>query len=359
MKKNRILVFLIVLAALVLVAEIYLININSVKPENNTSTDVSTDDSTPSEDTVSSVIDVTISEDYETIYSPGGNKGYRYGPSIMKHDDGTIDMWMSRPGNNSTMWDYISYRHYDGNSWSSEEIVLTPTPGSKDQCSCCDPGVIYFDGYYYLAYTGTYSSELNGANNSAFVARSKYPDGPYEKWNGSSWGGSPEPIIEYDNDPNYWGIGEVSFVSDGEDLFIYYSFINDVEISVRLCKADLVEDWPLTIREKGSVSDRDTIDSYDIVYDENLKTYIAFTIKDRMSEISSLEILTSSNGKNFEKVCTVKGNIMDYAHNMGIMKDESGHINSSDTLTIGYAYGKNWGSWSMILQDININLING
>ena len=74
---------------------------------------------------------------------------YRYGPSIMKNTDGSYDAWFSSPGNSGSQWDWIAYRHSDdGINWSNESIVLRPTPGSKDQCSVCDPGLIYFDGYY-------------------------------------------------------------------------------------------------------------------------------------------------------------------------------------------------------------------
>ncbi|MDO4197837.1 MAG: hypothetical protein Q4D13_02455 [Erysipelotrichaceae bacterium] len=303
-------------------------------------------------------VNIQVSSDYDMVYSPGNRKGYRYGPSIMKHDDGTIDMWMSRPGNNSTMWDYIAYRHYDGTEWSEEEIVLKPTPGSMDQCSCCDPGVIYFNGYYYLAYTGTANYEMGGMDNSAFVARSENPNGPYEKWNGSSWGGNPYPLVYFTEDQVNWGLGEVSFVSLNDELYVYHSYVSGAEVSVRLWKADMSENWPSTMSFYGAVSYRDTVDSYDIVYDENLKTFFAFTIKDRMSASSCLEVLASNNGRDFVRVAYIKGNIMNYSHNMGIMKDEYGHINSAETLMIGYAFGESWGAWPLILQDMDISLVN-
>ena len=47
--------------------------------------------------------------------------GYRYGPSIMYYDDGSMDLWLSSPGNNSTEWDYIRYMHSDdGENWSEQ-----------------------------------------------------------------------------------------------------------------------------------------------------------------------------------------------------------------------------------------------
>lgn len=297
---------------------------------------------------------LTVSEDYDVMYNPNGDKGYRYGPSILKYEDGTMDMWMSRPGNNSTEWDYIAYRHYDGEYWSDEEVVLWPTSGSKDQCSVCDPAVIYLNGYYYLGYTATASYELDGLNNSAFVARSKSPNGPFEKWSGESWGGNPEPIIEYDHSPNYWGIGELSFVADEEDLFIYYTFINDVENCIRLAKADLSDNWPETVRLKGTVSYRKGEDSYDVVYAKDCKEYVAFSIRDRMLDSSYLVMYTSENGKDFVEVASVKNNIKDFAHNMGIAKNELGHIDLLGNQIIGYAYGKEWGSWPMLLQNLKI-----
>ena len=37
-----------------------------------------------------------------------------------------------------------------------------------------------------------------GLCNQLYVARSKNPNGPFEKWNGNGWGGDPAPIIYYD-----------------------------------------------------------------------------------------------------------------------------------------------------------------
>ena len=112
----------------------------------------------------------------EEIYTPKG-MGYRYGPSIINNDDGTRDIWFARPGNNSTEWDYISYMHQDADgNYSNEKVVLRPTPNSLDKYSTCDPGVIYFNDYYYLAYTSTIDPTNNGVNNELYVARSENPD---------------------------------------------------------------------------------------------------------------------------------------------------------------------------------------
>lgn len=302
-------------------------------------------------------LELTISVEDEgyniSHYSEGG---YRYGPSIMRNADGSLDIWLSAPGNNSTEWDYVTYRHSDdGESWSSERTILRPTPGSSDKCSICDPGLIYFGGYYYLGYTSTYDSSRKGYNNSAFVARSTDPEGPYEKWNGSSWGGDPQPIIRYEGDPDGWGIGEISFVVKGDDLFIYYTYFDTNGGNICLAKADLVEDWPLTMREKGPVCPRDHQDSLDVVYVEELDTFLAFSIEYRMSESSRLIMYESKDGKNFTLADTTKTNIQDYAHNLGISKDPEGHISVDDDLIIGYGYGRGWGKWSARLHKVKLH----
>lgn len=280
---------------------------------------------------------------------------YQYGPSIMKYEDGSYDAWFSSPGNSGSEWDWISYRHSDnGIDWSEETIVLRPTPGTKDQCSVCDPGVIYFDGYYYLAYTGTDDYEGKGSNNSAFVARSVNPDGPFEKWNGSSWGGYPQPIIIYEGDPKGFGIGEVSFVILDEDLYIFYTYYDNQGGMISLSKADLVENWPGTIRYKGDVLLRENQDSLDVVYDERLERFFGFSIDLRMTKESRLVMYESKNGKDFTKVDSTKTNIADFAHNVGVSKSPAGHIDSDDGLLVGYAYGENWGRWNTKVQIVRI-----
>ena len=294
-----------------------------------------------------------VDEGETFFYSSNGY--YRYGPSIIKYEDGSMDAWFSAPGNNSTQWDWITYRHSDdGENWSGEKTVLKPTAGSRDSCSVCDPGVIFFNDYYYLGYTSTDYYEGKGTNNSAFVARSKNPDGPYEKWNGEGWGGDPEPIIEYEGNPKGWGIGELSFVILENELYIYYTYFGDTGGYTSLAKADLSENWPLSIEEKGMVMGRTTQDSLDVVYADDYQVFMAFSIENRMSQGSEVAVYISDNGNHFEKADSTKRYIEDYAHNMGIAKSKEGHLSCEDELLIGYAYGKRWGRWDAKFQKMEV-----
>lgn len=286
----------------------------------------------------------------ELFYEPS-RKGYLYGPSIIKEDE-KYNVWFSSPGNNSTQWDYITYFSGNFRDWGLREVVLKPTKKSFDMCSVCDPGVIYFNGYYYLAYTSTNDVLREGMNNQAFVARSAYPNGPFEKWNGEGWGGDPYPIIEYSGNPDHWGIGEVSFVIFENRLYIYYTYIAENEMVTNLSIADLIEDWPSTMKFYGTVNERNYSDSLDVVYDDNLEKFLGIAVGNRMDKDSEIVLYVSDNGKDFHQEASAS--IEDYSHNIGIEKDKNGHVNSSNELLIGYAYGEEWGKWNTNFAKIKI-----
>lgn len=300
--------------------------------------------------------DLDAVDEGQVIYHTRGGTGYRYGPSIIEYEDGSMDAWFSSPGNNSTEWDWIRYRHSeDGVKWGNESIALRPTPGSADRCSVCDPGVIRFNGYYYLGYTSTSDYSLGGYSNSAFVARSRDPKGPYEKWNGNGWGGNPQPIIRYEGDPKGWGIGEISFVICADRLYVYYTYYDYNGGYISLQQADLSEDWPKTLEDKGMVLSISSEDSFDFVYDEHLDRFLAFSIKNHLTKVSSLVMYESGNGKMmFSEAADTKTQIRDYAHSVGIAKSEKGHIDSSKEQLVGYAFGPYWGRWSAVFQGIRI-----
>ena len=305
------------------------------------------------EDTVD--IEIEVKDEGDVVFN--SSEGYyRYGPSIIEYEDGSYDVWFSSPGNNSTQWDYIRYRHSDdGIHWTKDKVVLTPSPDSKDQCSVCDPGVIYFDGYYYLAYTSTSDYQRKGTNNQGFVARSKNPDGPFEKWNGSGWGGKPMPILSYEGDPAGWGIGELSFVLMEKDLYIYYTYFDLNGGSTCLAKAKTGENWPSEIENIGVAITRSTQDSADVFYADDLKLFLAFAIKDKMAESSSLAVYVSSNGREFKEADFSKQYIENYAHNLGIAKSPEGHQSTDKEILFGYAYGRRWARWNTKFHHLMIH----
>ncbi len=307
----------------------------------------------------------TTDDGYDIFAPLEGKWGYRYGPSIMYYADGSVDAWFATPGT-SGEWDWFTYKHSDdgGKTWSPEKVVLQPTPDSMDHYSVCDPGVIYFDGYYYLGYTSTIVSTNGGINNNVFVARSRKPDGPYEKWNGSGWGGDPQPIVYFDESDQSWGAGEISFVAVDGTLYCYYTWTCPDGNYTKVSTSDMSENWPANLEYRGfAYAKQGAQDSCDVVYIEDCGKFVAFSTFDRFTATSGIALFESNDGINFTKSDVIRTGISQYCHNMGISKRPDGHIQLKDDLFVGYAYSDgsqdNWGKWATRFQSVKLSVYEG
>lgn len=306
-------------------------------------------------------INVTIDADtgYDIYKLPSfKDSGYRYGASIIVNEDGTMDAWFAMTGCGSEQWDWISYKHSPdgGKTWSEEKCVLQPTPDSYDHYSCCDPGVIYFNGYYYIGYTSTVNANM--CDNCVFVARSENPDGPFEKWNGSGWGGDkPMPIVFFSEPQNLWGHGEISFVELNGTLYMYYTLSGASGHSTQVSIANaLDENWPATMEYKGIAVNGGSNDSLDVKYVEEYGKFLAICTDERLSTNSYLSFYESNDGITFEQIDIVKKNVYHYCHNSGMAGTKNGHITKDMTTFAAYAYGPDWGVWNTRVQEFTLSL---
>ncbi|MBO4903328.1 MAG: hypothetical protein J5518_11095 [Lachnospiraceae bacterium] len=305
------------------------------------------------------------------VPSMAGRPDYRFNPSVMLQEDGSVDAWFSAPGDGYREYDYITYKHSEdgGQTWSDEKVVLSPTPGSPDALSTCDPDVFWYDGYYYLGYSSTINKKEKGLCNSTFLARAKNPDGPYEKWNGSGWGGLPAPLLYFDGVEIGWGCGEPSFVVVEDTLYIYTTkdSYSSAPERVRLTEVHSVkitgDMWPADIAYRGCAVDRsdtkkqespDTYiyqdaDSWDVAYAEETGKFIAVGTNRRFLNNSCLLYYESNDGVHFDRVSELNTDVICRCHNCGIMSDRFGHIGKDDPVIVSYAYsGSNhraWGVW--------------
>ena len=305
-----------------------------------------------------------IFQPYETSYS------YRYGPSIIVNEDGSIDSYYASLGSQGSgsvhmggeykEWDHITYTHItsDGEILP-EETVLQPTPNSYDFYSCCDPGTVYFNGYYYIGYTSTV--HRTGLCNNVYVARSECPDGPYEKWNGSGWGGDPMPIMMYDGSNLLWGEGEVAFVVLEDTLYIYYTLKGQHGFKTMAATADATdENWPATIVKRGPALEQGNAQSgADFKYVEFQRKFIGIAIENSFSENSYIRIYESLDGITYTETQKLYEGVYKYAHNIGISGDRYGHIKDTDKVYIAYAYAdapqsENWGQWATHMQEVDL-----
>ncbi len=303
----------------------------------------------------SKVADLTLLDDgYDVYQLPGsGNGGWRYGPSYIYYGDGRVDAYFAS-GGDSGEWDRITHRSSsdDGKTWSAEKIVVYPTPDSMDDHSCCDPGAVYFNGYYYIGYTSTLND--GGYCNNIFVARSENPDGPFEKWNGSGWGGAPSPMIYFDQSYGYWGIGEPSFVELNGTLYIYYTYSTPMKVFLMLATADARnENWPAALEYHGALMERPT-DSMDVKYVEEWGKFIGVAKADG----GWISVYESPDGKSFKLADAVREHVCISPFGLGLSSRPNGHIRvteDADHLRLLYAYGDlGWAAWNTRIHEITL-----
>ena len=308
--------------------------------------------------------DLTLIDEGVDIYQlPGnGNGGWRYGPSYIYYGDGRVDAYFAS-GGDSGEWDRITHRSSadDGKTWGPEKIVVYPTPGSMDGHSCCDPDVVYFDGYYYLGYTSTLND--GGYCNNVFVARSEDPDGPFEKWNGSGWGGAPMPIFYFEQSYGYWGIGEPSMIELNGTLYIYYTYATPMKSYIMLATADATnENWPATLQHHGAVMEKKS-DSVCVKFVEDWGKFILITREDVMGNGNCVVVYESADGKSFTLVDAVRENTCPGMFSMGLSSRKNGHIRLSedaDRLRLAYAYGESgWAAWNTRMHAVTLTLSDG
>ncbi len=301
------------------------------------------------------------------IYDPTSEQGtanYRYGPSMILNEDNSIDMWTCSPGSGDHVWDYIRYKHSSDNgvTWGPEIVALQPTAGSVDSKSTCDPGVVKFGGYYYMAYTSTLN--VFGMDNDIFVARATMPEGPYEKWNGSGWGGNPQPFIEFDDALiDTYGAGEPSLVVKDDTLYIYYTWMSRDPVTgkpnhqTRLLTASTTDaNWPGNTVYRGIAIERgaEGEDSTDHKYVPSMGKFIALSTAKRFGPFSYLKLYESVDGLHYTPATLPKNYINTFAHNAGITGNERGHFITTQNNRVAYAYGTNWGYWYTSMNPISL-----
>lgn len=316
------------------------------------------------------IVEVEIGEGHNVYkYPEGATYDYRYGPSFFYNDKHELEAWFSAPGS-SGAWDFLTYQKStdEGKTWSEEFVSIQPTSGSLDSFSTCDPGAFKIGEYYYVGYTSTYDAA--GTYNNVYVARSKSPEGPWEKWSGNGWGNDPQPTIFYvynsdavgTIDPNLtYGVGEPSYVVKGDKIYCYYTMkgvigTKQIVNQTRLSIADATDpNWPATLQEVGTViTNKDNSeDSWDVKYIPEIDKFLAVCTYKRFTTSSEIKMYLADDGVNFYPIHVNSDKAQKRLHNIGISGDESGHLHLSDNNYVMYAYALNGLDWGMWYTDIN------
>ena len=286
----------------------------------------------------------------------GGITNYLNGEIVI----GNYSAWMVlNKTSGIAYWDQVAYRRSvdNGANWSADQMVLKPTEYTRDQLSVCDPGVAKWGGFYYLGYTSTEDSR--GTDNHVYVCRSASPVGPWEKWNGSGWGGAPQPVITYTDSPDYFGAGEPCMVVKNDTLFFYYSWNagGTQAGTTRLSTASASNaNWPANLTYHGTVINKTNIpgaDHCDIKYRKDIKKFQAIHTASRMTAASYVVLWESADGINFKKAAELWNKLNPFLHNCGWSGDETGHINPEKQQYISYSYGPTWANWKTAWHPLN------
>lgn len=330
------------------------------------------------------VVKITmLKEGLHDIYETSGAAGYRYGPTIIRNEDGTYEaLFSTNPGDYSSCpdlghsaADVLTYRTSSdgGMTWSDEVLSLIPTEGSPDQFSVCDPGFIKTDEWYYCAYTSTFDPTAAGVYNHVYAARTKNPTDykSWQKWNGNGWSdfGAKDckPIITYYGSAKDYGIGEPSMVVVDGKIYVYYTLVgksangksvNSSRVAIGEFNGEL---WPQTLVDVGPViRDRDAAeDAVDVKYIDDMGMFLALNTYNRMSRSSRLKFSLSKDGIYFKEMEVDGSACIERLHNSGMAGDTLGHIQLDKELFVGYAYAKNgvdWGRWSTAVQYFRLDI---
>lgn len=257
-------------------------------------------------------------------------------------------------GSSEIYWDKIVYMHSEdgGRSWTDEAATLLPTEGSRDALSCCDPGVACWGGYYYIGYTST--ENKSGRYNHVYMARSSSPAGPWEKWNGSGWGGdNPQPVISYNGTPSGFGAGEPCIVVLDGTVYLYYSWNEWNTTTTRLSTAPASDmNWPALLEDRGTVIDKTDMtapDHTDVKYVERSRKFIAIHAVERDTDDSYLKIWESADGISFSEKGKVGGELCKGIINAGMSGNGEGHVLPDTPQYLCYAHSEDprtWGHWA-------------
>ena len=188
--------------------------------------------------------------------------------------------------------------------------------------------------------------------NKVYLARALKPDGPWEKWNGSSWGGNPHYVVDYPESSGF-GCGEPSMVVVDDTIYLYYNYVHGSRY-VRVMTAPSDDPlWPSKLENRGTAMTLSlSHDSPDIKYCEKNGTFYAAFGYNRLKSTSTIMFYSSTDGISFTKLGEMRGEKNAYLHNCGISGDPLGHIDPSKPQAVSYAFGPATGAWDTWLSPL-------
>ena len=297
----------------------------------------------------------------QMVDSDADGISYAYGPSIIRKD-GVYHVFFCSVGAYPT-WDFIRYVHStDGKNWSAPTIMLRSTGANGFDLAACDPSVVYYQGFYYMYYSSSYTTAPNLFQTVIQVARSSNIDGPYLTYTQrGTWEDTPidpqiiiKPLVTRTQDPTGYGAGQQTVLAHNGELFLWYtddSIDPNAGLRTFMLKSTDPITWTPSLTAEINVQEAHSIDvKYDVAKDQ----YVMTRIINPHNSNSYLTRSFSSDGLSWGAFATIidADAFPDYANNVGAVGDEMGNAVPSQTLVaFGAPYGlsvyDNWGQWDL------------
>lgn len=365
--------------------------LNILNGDGDASSDVNDDGKLDLKDTLYSLKQVIVgasmpASNNKLFYANSSYGIYNYCPSVIELEDGTRYIYYCTNQTSYQVIDYVGCRkgtpNGDGTyTWGAETVVLSPSEDLWDAQHTCDPSVIKgsftYGGTeyaYLMAYLGCTSTD--NQENKVGLAVANSPEGPFTRV-------GTEPLVNFELDTTstvfQWGVGQPSLVSIDKagKVWLFYTRgdINGTRTVVRECDLSNLDAPVLGDEVKLSTTNlvtlegnSDIINNADFAYDAELdKFYSASDCHpnptDTPNYISSHFRVTSFKGTDFTSakwryLATVGPDDTSFArnHNVGLVRDEYGHVPSRGYLTVYYTVSETGDSslWSYRLYDQQI-----
>ena len=314
---------------------------------------------------------------------------YNYCPTIITEADGTRYIYYCTNKDSYKVIDYVGCRkgtpNADGSyTWSEEAIVLSPSPeGAWDAHHTCDPSVIKgsfaYNGTtysYLMAYLGCTS--YDNQENKIGLAVANSPMGPFVKI-------GDKPLVDFKLDPAVsvfqWGVGQASLVSmdKGGKVWLFYTRgdKNGTRTVVRECDLSnldapiLGSEIALSVNGLTNLNGHgDFMNNADIVYDSEKNRFYAAS-DCHPNPTSEPNYIAGSFRVNYMSAANLRSGLWrnllvagksktgaERNHNVGIARDEYGHLLDNGIITVYYTVSVtgNQSLWSYRIYEYNIKL---
>jgi hypothetical protein len=281
--------------------------------------------------------------------------GWAYGPSIVQWNNLYHIFFCSACYDSSASVAAMDLTRYatstDGVNWSDPRIILYPTGEKQQERSCCDPSVVFFQGFWYLFYSGN----VVPYQTVMFVARSNQIDGPYLKYtNRGTWEQDPsDPMIIMKPakpvpPPSWYGAGQQTVVVYNNQLLSWYTddTLQYPELRLGLLRFVTSNDgvsWSTPVTAKDFDGSDLNGESVDIKRDANSGEFVLFETRtiEKSNTPPRRTILRrrySADGIHWSspEVLCDDFSFPHFAGNVGVSGDESGTLLPDGTII---AYG--------------------